>query len=292
MTKIRTTGHKVVKAKAKAPKKTKPGMTRFRIQSIPVVNENNNFYMSEICFEEKLEPIPPMFPALQELMDYMQSRVIPVNGSVKEPDERHKRQTINGHIAFKLFYHVPHIDMDAIGITRLFQGVWKVCPDKHIWTKYADHFRSRERRDGFRRWLLSVASPSPDVEVNSQAQPPIPPVDYDLSSSPEFPSSPDFYGTSPLTNTSSTSLPLNDIPDMVDPFLVKCDKENQEMGTPTPGSLNRHGVYDYNIIQPWGIRGPFPNAFSSSNTTQDFDYYDGSSLDTPSYIDTFITPFH
>lgn len=292
MVKIKTTGHKVAKAKARTPKKMKPGMARFRIQSIPVVNENNNSYMSEISFGEKLDPIPPIFPALRTLLDYMKSRVIPVNGTAKEVEQPAKRHVINGHVAFKMFYHVAHIDCDAIGITRLFQGVWKVCPDKHIWTKYADHFRSRERSDGFRSWLLSVTTPAPDLELSSQAQPTNPPLEYDLSSSPGFASPPDFYASSTPSSTSSASLPLSDIPDIVDPFLIKCDRDAQDIGTPTPSSPNQQDIYDYSMLQPWGIRGPFPNALSSSSSNHDLDFYDGNSLDTPSYIDTFITPFH
>lgn len=281
MIKIKTE-HKVVKART--PKKMKPGMARFRIQAVPIINQNNNAYLSEISFEEKLEPVPPMYPELQKVLDYIHSRKVPFDGSSGPYPPSSRRQVVNGYVAFKLYHHVPHTDLSAIDITHLLQGPWRACPDRHIWTKYADHYRSRGRDVAFKTWLLSVTSPAPEkgliIQPQTQSE-----QGYNFSSSSDFSSSPEHSETLPVSS-GEPSTP-------VDPFLIEFDQGIAEKEASFTSPCNQNYDLDFSQLQSLSIRVPYFNQYaSSSNSGLDVDYFDGSTLDTPSYIDTFITPLH
>lgn len=264
-------------AKARAPKRMKPGMARFRIQGVPRINKNNNSYQSEICFAEKLEPIPPVFPELQSTLDFINSRRIPVNGSSEPTTHAPRKPQINGHIAFKLFYHIPNSDLDAINLTHLFQGTWKACPDKQIWTKYADHYRSRERSTPFKAWLLSVTQDPEETKTASQPLTPTPVTETqsqttDATQPSTIPDSIDF---------SSTDF-AEDLLQPIDPYMFVYDAASAQVQSPLASSPDQSSDYDF--AQPLTIRIP------PAGPCIDDDYFEGNNLDTPSYIDTFITP--
>lgn len=136
----------------------KPGMSRFRVQSVGT-SDNAQYSMSELQFEEEqLQSTPSVFPELQQAIDFMLSRKIPTSGVSVVVKPVPRKIQINGHLAFKIYYSVPNCSLSAVDLSKLFKSIWSACPDKEVWMTYADHYRSRERDISFKEWLPTVTN--------------------------------------------------------------------------------------------------------------------------------------